>query len=342
MSQTPSNPNEIGRATVSFVGDTSNVKKAAAETVAVTTAAAQQAGAALGQTEKERAENLARNKAAIDDTTESWKKQTSAVTSFISRVAGVVGVATGMYALGQAIREGVITALETGAQKADKFRMALSGDSKQDLAVLEKEIEKVNARLAASMEGWFAAAINSATGDTKAALEAQRDAFQKSANELRQGNRKLDKYNSEQSAKDSVESGKKANKEVHQDRSAMLTDMLYAETEARLQGEEKINYAAMRRVMKLDELRKKATEDELRVIDLIENEIRQQQQQNIEDYRNGMIDASGDVGKAIRKEFASIQQSAAGMFPTDKLSIQLTELAKIMERVASNTRNING
>lgn len=342
MSQAPSNPNEIGRGVVSFVGDTSNVKKAAAETVAVTTAAAQQAGAALGQTEKERAENLARNKSAIDDTTESWKKQTSAVTSFISRVAGVVGVATGMYALGQAIREGVISALETGAEKAEKFRMALSGDSKQDLAVLEKEIEKINARLAASMEGWFAAAINSATGDTKAALEAQRDAFQKSANELRQGARKLDKYNAEESAKEAAASGKKANREVVQDRSAMLTDMLYAETEARLQGEEKINYAAMRRVMKLDELRKKATEDELRTIDLIENEIRLQQKQNIEDYRKGMIDASGDIGKSLRKEFASVQQAAANMFPTDKLSLQLTELAKIMERVASNTRNMNG
>ena len=47
------------------------------------------------------------------------------VQGLIGKFAIVAGVATGMFALGRAIREGVISALETGTEKAEKFAGSL-------------------------------------------------------------------------------------------------------------------------------------------------------------------------------------------------------------------------
>lgn len=45
---------------------------------------------------------------------------------------------------------------------------------------------------------------------------------------------------------------------------------------------------------------------------------------------------------ALNKSIGQLQQAAANLVPTDKISVQLDQLTRVMERVASNTKNIAG
>jgi len=75
------------------------------------------------------------------------------VQAVFAKLTMVVGVATGFYALGKAIRESVVDALESGAEKAKKFNESLSSTKTVDnLNAVSKKIEEVQGQIAQAIE----------------------------------------------------------------------------------------------------------------------------------------------------------------------------------------------
>jgi hypothetical protein len=70
------------------------------------------------------------------------------VQALLGKLAMVVGTATGMYALGQAIRESVVKALETGTERAEKFKDSIDfTNPTQSLKEYDKQIAEVSEKL---------------------------------------------------------------------------------------------------------------------------------------------------------------------------------------------------
>lgn len=75
------------------------------------------------------------------------------VQALFAKLTMVVGVATGFYALGNAIRESLVDALESGTAKAEKFTETIaSAKTVENLASVTKKIEEVQGQLAQAME----------------------------------------------------------------------------------------------------------------------------------------------------------------------------------------------
>jgi hypothetical protein len=73
---------------------------------------------------------------------------------FVKGFALVAAVVVGAYELGKAIREGIVSALESGTEKAIKFKDALDmSKPKEALAATRKEIATLEAQLSQSLEG---------------------------------------------------------------------------------------------------------------------------------------------------------------------------------------------
>lgn len=92
------------------------------------------------------------------------------------KLAIVATVAASMYKLGQAIRENVIKALESGTDAANKFRDSLNTtDIGQRLSSTQQEVDKLNEKIAAQSGSWFASALGFIQGEGTAKLEEQRN-----------------------------------------------------------------------------------------------------------------------------------------------------------------------
>lgn len=399
MSQAPSNPNEIGRATVAFVGDTSNVKKAAAETVAVTTAAARQAQAAiqsavsvvspyslveggayevsprdagivaaeqqkLAEAQKRQFDevsdyfvaSMARNRIAaksmanaVDDagdTVEKSGRKASAPWRFIlTTVGGVVG---GFVAVARAA-QGIVTVLESGEAKAARFMMALKDEGgAKSLQAVEDRLTKL-------------ATIQDGGGNIVTDfMDIVRDTAGLAADEI-DALTKLKATAQQKAMAEQTKAELDAQAKIAAD-AKRIRDEAFMAT---LDEGQKITANEAKKIKEIEALRKDArTEENQKALDdatkyvkeaariemqqyeqtMAQKRVaeRQAEEERRRDFEETARKQAEDIEKQLGRAISSIQQAAANMFPTDKLSLQLTELAKIMERVASNTRNING
>jgi hypothetical protein len=108
------------------------------------------------------------------------------VQGLIGKFAIVTGVATGMYALGRAIRESVISALETGTEKADKFAESLDLSKKADsIKSISNEINKLSGELTAQETNPLDRAVGFFTGTNPEKLKEEITRLNKLAQSLR-------------------------------------------------------------------------------------------------------------------------------------------------------------
>lgn len=138
------------------------------------------------------------------------------VQGLIGKFAIVTGVATGMYALGRAIRESVISALETGTEKAEKFAESLDLSKKADsLKSITDQINKLSGELTAQENSILDREVGLWTGTTPEKLKEEITRLNKLAKSLRdteQAERR--RKEREEAAKAAAEAEEQARKEA--------------------------------------------------------------------------------------------------------------------------------
>lgn len=108
------------------------------------------------------------------------------VQGLIGKLTMVVGTATGMFALGRAIRESVISALETGTEKAEKFSESLDLSKKADsIKAISDEINKLSGELTAQETNPLDRAVGFFTGTNPEKLKEEITRLNKLAQSLR-------------------------------------------------------------------------------------------------------------------------------------------------------------
>lgn len=344
MSQVPSGQ-PLGTERIDFVGNTAPIEKAAAKTVEVSKAAGAEAQAAVMGVEKAHTEQAKAATEAGDATEAAGRKAGAPWRFLITTVGGIVG---GFLAISRAA-QGIVAVMESGESKAARFMLALRD---QGGAKALQEIEDRLTKLSEIQSGGgnvftdFLDIVRAAAGLTAKeveALEAQKKSAQLKAN-------------TEQTQAE-LDSQKKV---------AEQAERLRAEAfEATLDEGQKITFNEAKRIKQIEQLRKDArTDANVKALDEAERQIRESARLEMQVYeqtqaqkriaerqaeeerrRDSEESASRQaeaLAKALSRSLSSIQNQANNLFNSDKLSIQLAELAKIMERVASNTRNING
>lgn len=117
----------------------------------------------------------------------------------VGRVAGVAAALSaavvGAYQLGQAIRQYVIAVLETGTEKAQKFKNTLDlSNVPESLARVRGELDQVNARLEAASSGSFGGFLSVLVGDTTTKLQQQRSELERLVVSLNKTKKAQDEY----------------------------------------------------------------------------------------------------------------------------------------------------
>lgn len=146
----------LGEARIDFIGDTTKLKASAKEAEVIAQKAvadvnasangspASAGSAALNATAEN--ESVARSVGGI---AQEANTATRSVHRFFGTFAAAAGIAATMYTLGKAIREGVIAAFESGADKAERFKLSLDmSDTHGTIVALSKELETLQSRVA--------------------------------------------------------------------------------------------------------------------------------------------------------------------------------------------------
>jgi hypothetical protein len=191
------------------------------------------------------------------------------------KLALVVGTATGMYALGRAIRETVISALETGTEKAEKFAASL------DLSKKAQSIDEISQKidgLASTLSGdipWYLKAVDAVTGFSKQQVTDQITALNKLKQSLRDNElaarRRDEKLAAEKEAKDKEDIARKeADKDA--DASARGRERLAKEREDRAKASQDIIDDLERIASRQSETARKMQEDYTRALRAIREE----------------------------------------------------------------------
>jgi hypothetical protein len=108
------------------------------------------------------------------------------VQGLIGKFTIVAGVATGMYALGRAIRESVVSALETGTEKAEKFAESLDLSKKaESIKSISDEINKLSGELTAQETNPLDRAVGFFTGTNPEKLKEEITRLNKLSQSLR-------------------------------------------------------------------------------------------------------------------------------------------------------------
>lgn len=109
-----------------------------------------------------------------------------AVQGIMGKMFYVGAVAAGFYSLGNVIRERVIAVLESGSDKATKFRESLDFTNvKQSLEQTGAKLQELEAKLGESKSSIFSQALNTALGDSNAQLEEEIKSLRGTAQNLR-------------------------------------------------------------------------------------------------------------------------------------------------------------
>jgi len=181
-----------------------------------------------------------------------------AITGLVGKLTAVAGVAAIFYKLGNTIRETVVSALESGSQKADKFRLSLDfTDVRGSVGALDKQIGALAAKLAAMEEDSIGFASNLVRGDTPASLREEIDGLQKTAGSLRRTEKAA---KDAVKAKDKADADKKSAEDVDRTRDAARRAARDAEAATRPEGRDRIDATEIAAVEDLED-KKRETRD---------------------------------------------------------------------------------
>ncbi len=146
----------------------------------VTASGAPQAQAAIKETAR------VANEATSESAPGAMADGEMAASKFLLKAGLIAATATKFFELGRAIREHVIAWLETGTEKADKFKASLDfSNVKGSLSETEKQLQDIQGRIAGSAESWSSWVLNIASGDTTSKLQEESRALEKTADSLR-------------------------------------------------------------------------------------------------------------------------------------------------------------
>jgi len=192
------------------------------------------------------------------------------VQSLIGKLTMVVGTATGMFALGRVIRESVISSLETGTEKAEKFAESLDLSKKADsIKAISDEINKLSGELTAQETNGLDRAVGFFTGTNPEKLKEEITRLNKLAKSLRDSEQaERRRKEREEAAKAAAEAEEQARKQAE-----ALAEIERKEAERAYEQERREAERAQKDKERDLERERKATEDHNRRMIEMANEL---------------------------------------------------------------------
>ncbi len=188
----------------------------------------------------------------------SLKKAREAAFGLLGTLGSIAATATGMYKLGQIIREEIEFRLKSGADRAKDFAESLDL-SKQGESVgkLGAQIDTLNSRIAGSQESFLGSARNLMAGDTVASMKEQAAELDKTRTSV------LGSINAkERRAREKKAADEKAEREKKITEEAAAADAAVRDSIGKtLEGEAKILAERNANIMRLKDAQAKASTD---------------------------------------------------------------------------------
>jgi hypothetical protein len=269
--------------------------------------------------------------------------------SLFGKLAAIVGTATGMFALGQAIREYVVSALEDGSEKAKDFSASLNfNDSKKAADELRAKIQQVEGDLAATKETYDAVrdAGFGATADLMRGPEVQAKLEQELA-ALRRSLRIEESKATADKVKEDAAAAKKASDAKAAEFDKWLDTYIVKLREERAAREES---DAAEMVAYRDLLNKRidaSTEYNARVDKVLEDETNARDRQ-IEDFRQSMRDIGDEMTKQAKRSqdawvdsLRAIREESNRAFNTDQAATMVQLAGNLRTTATIATANMN-
>lgn len=277
-----------------------------------------------------------------DANTLSTKQQIGAVTGFIGRLGAVAGVATLFFGIGRAIREGVITALESGKKKADEFKESLDfRDIGGSAEALQKELDSINSKIAANSQSAVGRITNFFTGDTTKKLKERQGEIQAALTTARRnirGQEDRDRRAKEAKEKAASEASLATAKAEYDARSSIIEDAVAREEDASLSGEDKIRREATRKLDELDKLREGASGSQLKRIDEASKLVLKNLGIELSAFRDAEEAKRKEIDKtaiAMSRAIEDVRRQAAASFNPNQFESGLESIIQKMDIIVS-------
>jgi len=224
------------------------------------------------------------------------------VQSLIGKLTMVVGTATGFFALGRAIRESVIAALETGTEKADKFAESLDLSKKADsIKSISDQVNKLSGELTAQETNGLDRAVGFFTGSSPQQLKDEITRLNKLAKSLRdteQAERR--RKEREDAAKAAAEAEEQAIKQAK-----ALAEIERKETERAIEAERKESERAQKERERDLERERKTQEDHNRKMIDMANELAEREAAAARKVRDEWVNALYAIRDASNAVFGT-------------------------------------
>lgn len=342
MSQVPSGQ-PLGTERIDFVGNTAPIEAAAAKTVEVAKAAGAQTQAAVAGVEKAHVKQAEAATEAGEATAKAGTKASTPWRYVLTTVGGVIG---GFVAIARAA-QGIVTVLESGEAKAARFMMALKDEGgAKSLQAVEDRLTKL-------------ATIQDGGGNIITDfMDIVRDTAGLTADEI-DALTKLKATAQQKAMAEQTKAELDAQAKVAAD-AKRIRDEAFMAT---LDDGQKITANEAKKLKEIEALRKEArTEENQKALDDAERLVkeaariemqqyeqtlakkrvaeRQAEEEKRRDQEETARQQAESIERALTKTLAGIQQQAQALFSPDKLGLQIQELGRIMQEVASSTRNL--
>ena len=247
--------------------------------------------------------------------------------ALFGKLAIVAGTATGMFALGQAIREYVVKSLESGAEKAKDFAASLNfNDSTKSAESLRAQIQQVEGDLAATKQSYdeLRQAGFGATADLMRGPEVQK----KLEEELAALRRSLRVEERDASAKKAKADEEAAKKKADAD-------------------DERANQQAQKYIDQLNARIDASAEYNARVDKSLEDEATARERQ-IQDFKESMKEMGDEMTKQARRaqeawvdSLRSIREESNRAFNTDQAASMVQLAGNLRTTATIATANMN-
>lgn len=288
-----------------------------------------------------------------------FRKSVQSIRSWIGAVGGAVAVATSFYVIGQKIRDTYDSIFTSGADKAKKFSDSLfSADAADRAKTLSDEIDRLQTRLASSLESTVANVTNRLLGlgpqslkDQIAALESSRADAQ---NQLTAQKAAKEREDAKTAAKAKLAEEEKVRQAIF-DRARDDTKRL---AEEGMTQEQRIEATRAEGLKRIQELTAQArTQEELTAVNALESQIvrryqrereemkrlndeanqerirqaEEQAQAYADEFRRQMLEAIQEINRANQSFFSSFSEKQNGLL----LSIR-QEITRIRGSIPSS------
>lgn len=279
--------------------------------------------------------------AGIDSVGDASERADQKANRLFLRLVGITGTVAAFYRLGQAIREGLIYYLETGADRAAKFKASLDlTDAKASIAAIDAQLETLQARLAKNTEGGVGAALNAVFGDNNGKLRQQ-------ITDLQQTRARVASAENARALRDKDAETEKA-KASEKEKEDSIRGRIQSEVAQTLTKTERIRYEESNAIDEIEAQREGATERQKKLLDSLARAVRDSAQYRIREAREAddkTLESARRTAEQIARAYASainsVRQQSNSMFGgSDIATDKLTEIAGLLTTIANQRSNI--